>query len=84
MHHGIERKRQIDEIADEVVGYAAAEPAVPARRVEPQQMVAVSIGFADPQFADHAAIGKNVLHSRGLLTLSKILLIASSHSGASP
>lgn len=51
---------------------------------EPQQMLAVLIGFADPQFADHAAIGKNVLHSRGLLTLSKTLLIASSHSGASP
>ena len=43
VHDGVERKRQIHEIADEVVGYAAAEPAVPARRVEPQQMVAVFI-----------------------------------------
>jgi hypothetical protein len=47
-------------------------------------MVAIFIGLADPQFADHAAVGKDVLHSRGLLTLSKSLLVASSHSGAPP
>ena len=67
MHDRVERERQIDEIADEVIGYAAAETAVPARRIEPQQMVAVLVVFADPKFADHAAVGKNFLHSEGLL-----------------
>jgi hypothetical protein len=42
---------------------------MPAARIEPQHMVAVLGGFADPQFADNAAFGKNVLHSKGLLTL---------------
>ena len=70
VHDGFERNRQIDVIANEIVGYAAAEPIVPARGIEPQQMVAVFIGFADPQFADYTAFGKNVLHSEGLLTLS--------------
>ncbi len=79
MHHGIERQRQIDVIADEVVGYAAAEPAAPAVAVEPQQVVAVFVGFADPQFADHAAFGKNFLHSGSPdIVVDKTLLVASS------
>ena len=64
MHDGVERNRQIDVVANEIVGYAAAESAVPALGVEPQHMVAVFVRFADPQFADHAAFGKNVLHLR--------------------
>jgi hypothetical protein len=32
-------------------------------------MVAVSCRFANPQFADYAAFGKNVLHSEGLLDI---------------
>jgi hypothetical protein len=32
-------------------------------------MVAIFSGFTDPQFADHAIFGKDVLHSTGLLTL---------------
>jgi hypothetical protein len=67
MHDGVERKRQIHKIADEVVGHSAAKAAVPARRIEPQQMIAVFVMFADPQLADYAAVGKNFLHSRGLL-----------------
>jgi hypothetical protein len=47
------------------------------RRIEPQQMVAVFVMFAEPQLADHTAIGKNFQHSRGLLFEG--LLIASSH-----
>jgi hypothetical protein len=67
MHDGVERKRQIHKIADEVVGHAAAKAAVPARRIEPHQMIAVFVMFADPQLADYTAVGKNFLHSRGLL-----------------
>jgi hypothetical protein len=79
VHDGIQRNRQIDVAANEIVGYAAAKPAVPAFRVKPQHMVAVFVRFADPQFADHAAFGKNVLHPTDLLTLSsKTLPIASS------
>ena len=76
----VERDRQIDVIADEIIGYAAGEPVMPALWIEPQHMVAVFFRFSDPQFADHAAFGKNILHSEGLLTLSSMrsLLIASS------
>jgi hypothetical protein len=38
---------------------------VAAFPVEPQQMFAVTCGFADPQFADYAAIGERFLHSKG-------------------
>ena len=61
---GVERLRQVDVFADEIVGHAAAEPAVAACRIESQQMFAIVFRFADPQFADHAAFGKNVLHFR--------------------
>jgi hypothetical protein len=47
---------------------------MPAARIEPQHMVAVFGGFADPQFADNAAFGKNVLHSKDLLTLPLLRL----------
>jgi hypothetical protein len=30
-------------------------------------MVAIFVVFAEPELADHAAVGKNFLHSRGLL-----------------
>jgi len=54
---------------------------MPARRVEPLQVVAIFVVFAEPKLADHAAIGKYFLHSRGLL--SKALLIASSQPNVS-
>src|ERR1700722_97045 len=63
MHNGIERKRQVDEIADKVVRHTAAEAAMPACSIEPQQMVAVFVMFAEPQLADCAAVGKKFLHS---------------------
>ena len=53
------------QLRDEFIGHAAAEAAVPARRFEPQQMVAIFVRFADPQLADHAAVGKNFLHCQG-------------------
>ena len=32
---------------------------------EPQEVIAVARGFADPQFADRAAVGERFLHSKG-------------------
>jgi len=60
--HGVQRLRQIGIFADEVVGHAAGEPAVATRRIEAQHMVAEFFRFTNPQFADHAAFWKNVLH----------------------
>ena len=56
--HGVQRLRQIGIFADELVGHAAAEPAVAAIRIEAQHMIAVFCRFTDPQFADHAAFGR--------------------------
>ena len=80
MHDGVERNRQIDIAANEIVGDAAAEPAVAARRIEAKHMVAILCGLTDPQFADHAAFGKNVLHLKGPpdLLFGKTLPAASS------
>ena len=80
MHDRFERDRQVDVVADEVLGYAAAKPALPAAWIEAQQMIAIFCRFADPQLADHAAFGKNILHSKGLLTfiVTKPSLCASS------
>ena len=63
MHHRAQAERRADVVADELVRHAAAEPAVAAVAVETQQMVAVAVGFADPQLADHAAVGEGFLHS---------------------
>ena len=65
MHHRAQAERGPDVVADELVGNAATEPAMPAVLVEAQQMVAVARGFADPQFADHAVVGERFLHSKG-------------------
>jgi len=70
MHNGVQRNGQINVIANEIVRHAACEPAMPTVRIETQHMVAVFCRFSNPQFADHAAFGKNILHSKGLLTLS--------------
>ena len=63
MHHRAQRRTsRRRSLRMNVVGHAAAEPAVPAAAVEPQQMVAIAVGFADPQFADQAAVGERILH----------------------
>jgi hypothetical protein len=43
-------------------------------------MVAVFLRFTDPQFADYAAFGKDILHTKSLLTfvVKKTLAVASS------
>ena len=47
---------------NEFVGHRAGKAPVPALAIKPQQVVAVGVGFADPQFADHAAIGQRLVH----------------------
>jgi hypothetical protein len=47
---------------DELVRYRAGKAPVPAFAVEPKQVVAIGVGFVDPQFADHAAIGQRLVH----------------------
>src|SRR5262249_32628483 len=53
--HGFQADREVDVAADELVRYPAAEPVAPAFAVETQQVVAVKLGFTDPQLADHSA-----------------------------
>ena len=69
VHHRAQPEGRADVVADEFVRHAAAEPAVAAVGVEPQQVVAVLLGFAHPELADDAAVGEGFLHS-GLLTLT--------------
>ena len=45
-------------------------------RIEPQQMVAVVLDFADPQFADDAAVGQRIVHSSSLRRPNLALLTA--------
>ena len=47
---------------DEVVGHRAGKAPAPAVAVEAEQVVAIGVGFADPQFADHAAVGQRLVH----------------------
>ncbi|MGB7037644.1 MAG: hypothetical protein WBD71_19205 [Xanthobacteraceae bacterium] len=59
VHDGVEARRQIRVAADEVIRHGAAEPVAPALGIQPKYVVAVCVSFADPQFADDAAFGKN-------------------------
>jgi hypothetical protein len=47
----------------EFVGHRAGKTIAPAVGVEPQQMVAINLGFSDPQFADQATVGQGFIHS---------------------
>jgi len=51
-------------LRNKVVTDRAGEAAVPAVGIEPQQMIAVGLGFAGPKLADDAARGKKVMHGR--------------------
>jgi hypothetical protein len=52
---------------DHLVRYRAGKPPLPALRVEAEQMVAIGVGLADPQFADGAALRQRLLHYPSLL-----------------
>ena len=48
--------------ADELVGNRAAEAIAPTFRIETQQMLAVKLGFADPELADSATGYHRLMH----------------------
>src|SRR5262245_31530812 len=58
----IDAERKLGIVAHELVGHGAGEAVAPAVGIETQQVVAIGVGFADPQFADHGAVGQRVAH----------------------
>lgn len=64
VQHAAEIVRQLDVVANEVVGYAAAESAAAAGRIEAQQMIAIEVAVAAPQFADHPAGEREIGHQK--------------------
>src|ERR1051326_1779214 len=62
VQHRVEADCQIDVAADEIIRPPTAEPVAAAFAMEPQQMVAVKLGFTDPELADHTAIDQGVVH----------------------
>jgi hypothetical protein len=76
VNDGVDAERQIGIIAHEVVRHRAGKPVAPAVGVEPQQVVAICLGFADPQFADQTAVGEWIMHCAfPLLVKRRISLI---------
>jgi hypothetical protein len=45
---------------------------VPAFAIKTKEMIAICIGFADPQFADHAAVGQRLVHVNSPLAGSAV------------
>ncbi len=66
MHHRVDALGGGGVGRDRLVRHRAGEAGVPAVLVEAQEVVAVGVGLADPQFADEAAVGQKLVHCRGL------------------
>src|SRR6476469_5852184 len=49
-------------VCNEFVGHCARKTTVPAFRVKAEQVIAIGVSLADPQFADHAAIRQRLVH----------------------
>jgi len=62
MNDGIDPERQIGIVANELVGHRAGKAVAATVGIETQQMVAIVLGFADPQFPDQASLGQRVMH----------------------
>jgi len=62
VHHDAEIGGGGSVAGDEFIGNGAGKAGVTAVAVEAQQVVAVGIGLADPQFADGAAAGQGFAH----------------------
>jgi hypothetical protein len=69
MNDGVDAERQIRIVADELVRHRPGKTVAPAVGIETQQVVAISLGFADPQFADQASMRERVTHVRVLWSL---------------
>jgi hypothetical protein len=59
--HGVDANRQLSVTIKKIIRHRAAETALPALDIEPQQMLAIVMGFAKPHFADDA-FEKNLSH----------------------
>jgi hypothetical protein len=62
VHHHPQLVRRLGVAGNGVVRHGARKAPVPAVGVEPQQVVAVGGGLADPQFADGSAVGQRLVH----------------------
>ena len=65
---------------DDLVGHRAGKAAVPALGIEAKQVIAIGVGFADPQFAHDAAVGQKFLHFK-LSSRRKALILRVSNPG---
>src|SRR4051794_28042470 len=61
VHYAVEPARELGVIPDALIRYRAAEAIAPALCVEPQQMVAISVGAINPDLADHA-VNQGLVH----------------------
>src|SRR5262249_158950 len=64
MNERIDAECKIGIVAHEFVRYRAGKTVAAAGGIKTQQVVAVTFGFADPQFADQAAAGQRLAHER--------------------
>ena len=69
MNDGVDAERQIGIVADELVRHRAGKTVASTVAIETQQVVAISLGFADPQFADQASVREWVTHVHVLWSL---------------
>jgi hypothetical protein len=58
----VDAERQFGVAAHKFVGDRPGKAVAAAVGIKPQQVVAINLGFADPQFADHGSIGERVSH----------------------
>jgi hypothetical protein len=49
-------------VCNEFVGHCARKTTVPAFRVKAEQVIAIGVSLADPQFPDDAAIRQRLVH----------------------
>src|SRR5262249_23206965 len=70
VNNGINAECELGVLAQELVRYRAGKAAAAALQVEAQQMVAIEIGFCNPQFSNQAAARELVVHENLLLWVS--------------
>src|SRR5437660_12251209 len=62
MHDRINAEGEVGVVFEELLGDSSAKSIAPAVDIEPQQMIAIKLGFGDPQLSDQAATRKRVSH----------------------
>ena len=64
MNDRIDAQRPLSIFMHELVGHDAGKAAAPAVGVESQEVIAIGMGFTDPQLADQAVGRQQVGHER--------------------